>query len=480
MKRLASNKYFAILLLFFLSIAFLLLLSPSTSVIYNDKQYGGDGMIFHIIGRYWFEDGTLPYVGLWDLKGPIIYLLNGFGFLISHTQKGLFILQTIFLFWTLYVTFLFFKLRYNAISSLVLTFGASLCMALNYECGDCVEEFTLPFLVLSYYYIYKWGISYESGQIDHNSKYALLYGLTLGVSLLTRLTNAIGMMGAVAFICIVLIYNKKWKNLLSNAMEFVIGFLIILLPFVLYFSANDALDDMWYGTVLYNMEYAKNSVGGHSLNSILSIYLYGTVLLIYGIYKTIIEKKYIIGGLWASSIVLMQYWLFGSNGYAHYGLLCYPALCVLINEIYLYLRENHIPMSYFQVVFLLFGMTVFGLRFQRTIKYSAMYNDNSAAQSLIEIIPEEERSSVIMYNCNVELYLVNNIKPDNPYFGLQDFESQRGPSLKRKIYESYDRKKTKWVLFRSMKDKSVIEPILKEKYSLFHQEGNYQLYKINN
>lgn len=474
-----NNKASVFFVIFLLSVAFLLLLSPTTSILYNEKQFSVDGTVFHIVGRYWFEDGTLPYVGLWDLKGPIIYLLNGIGFLISHSEKGMFVVQTVFLLATLYITYHFFYLNYNALQSLVLTFGASLCLALNYESGNCVEEFCLPFLVLSYYYIYRWSLRYNKDNIvEHDSKLSVIYGMSLGVSLLTRLTNAIGFMGAVAFICIVIIINKKWCNLVYNALFFILGFLIIVLPFVLYFSANNALYDMWYGTVLYNMEYAKNSVGGHSLNSLLSIYIYGTALLIYGIYKIAIEKKYINGSLWFFSIIMMQYWLFGSNGYAHYGLLCYPALCVLVNEVSIYIQKKHIPIRFFLIVFMIFGLTVFGLRFQRTLMYSSSYNDNRSAQLLIDKIPNTERNSVIMYNCNGELYLLNDIKPDNPYFSQQEFESQRGPSLANRVYNSFNDRNSKWIIYHSSKNESIISPILNQKYHLLHEIGNYKLYRL--
>lgn len=458
------------------AIGVVLALSPITSPLYGDNQMGVDGAVFYTIGRYWFEDGTLPYVDLWDLKGPIIYIVNGIGYLISQSIQGLLYVQVLFLFASLLFVYKLFSLRFSTYVTLVLTIGAALSLALNYEGGDCVEEFNMPFLVLSYYFIYRWSLDSNEGVVEHNHLHATVYGMTLGVALMTRLTNAVGVMGAVAFICVALLGQKKYKNLFANALWFVIGFIIVSLPIILYFWMNDALYEMWYGTILYNMEYAKNSVGGHSIVPMITIYLYGTALLFYGLYTILIRRKYVKGSLWVSSIVLMVYWLFGSNGYAHYGLLCFPALCVLVNEIGSTLCSNQKRTFIFTAIFLMFGVTVFGLRLHRTIGYSQV-ESNPAPQILIEQIPEAERNSVVMYNCEPELYYYNKIKPDNPYFSQQDFESCRGESLRKRIYEEFSMRNTKWLLYRSWVEESVIMPIIDQQYELYSQSGKYTLYK---
>lgn len=49
----------------------MLCLSTSTSPLYN-IPYAGDTAMFQTIGKYWAE-GSLPYVDLWDSKGPLIF-----------------------------------------------------------------------------------------------------------------------------------------------------------------------------------------------------------------------------------------------------------------------------------------------------------------------------------------------------------------------------------------------------------------------
>lgn len=458
------------------AIGFLLALSPITSLLYGDNQMGVDGAVFYTIGRYWFEDGTLPYAGLWDLKGPIIYIVNGIGYLISHSVRGLFPVQVLFFTVSLIFVHRFFCLRFSPHVALALTIGAAFSMALNYEGGDCVEEFNMPFLVLSYYFIYRWSMNCKESVAEHNHLHATVYGMTLGVALMTRLTNAVGVMGAVTFICIALLIQKKYKNFFANAAWFVIGFATISLSVILYFWKNDALYEMWYGTILYNLEYAKNSVGGHNIVPMVTIYLYGTALLFYGLYTILIRRNYVIGGLWVSSIVLMVYWLFGSNGYAHYGLLCFPALCVVVNEIGSALCSNQKRTILLTALFLMFGVTVFGLRLHRTIGYSQVQS-NPDPQTLIDQIPEDERNSVIMYNCEPELYYYNDIKPDNPYFSQQDFESCRGESLKKRVFDEFTTRNTKWLLYRSWIEESVIRTIIDHQYEVYSQSGKYILYK---
>ena len=63
--------------------------------------------------------------------------------------------------------------------------------------------------------------------------------------------------------------KKKWLNLFHNAISFIIGFLVLSVPFVVYFWAKGALYEMWYGTILYNIDYLTESNRG--LKSIIDL-----------------------------------------------------------------------------------------------------------------------------------------------------------------------------------------------------------------
>ena len=71
-----SNKvlYWHVICLFIISTITILILSTSTSFLYSYYEQL-DSIVFQQIGKEWLN-GVLPYRDIWDLKGPLIFLLN--------------------------------------------------------------------------------------------------------------------------------------------------------------------------------------------------------------------------------------------------------------------------------------------------------------------------------------------------------------------------------------------------------------------
>lgn len=69
-----------------------------------------------------------------------------------------------------------------------------------------------------------------------------------------RLTNAVFICVIVMVICIELIFEKKWKELLRCAQLFVLGTTVAVLPFVIYYAANGALKSMIDAAFLFRIQ----------------------------------------------------------------------------------------------------------------------------------------------------------------------------------------------------------------------------------
>ena len=80
------NRLICEIIIFVASLCFLLLFSSSTRPGSPDP-IAGDQAMFMTIGKYWAK-GVLPYVGLWDSKGPIIFFINALGYLIFGSKTG--------------------------------------------------------------------------------------------------------------------------------------------------------------------------------------------------------------------------------------------------------------------------------------------------------------------------------------------------------------------------------------------------------
>ena len=75
--------------IFLASVLFVFLFSMSTSPLYN--SLGDDSAIFQAVGRGWTE-GLLPYVDLFENKGPLIFFVDAIGYMI-YPRSGILLLQ---------------------------------------------------------------------------------------------------------------------------------------------------------------------------------------------------------------------------------------------------------------------------------------------------------------------------------------------------------------------------------------------------
>ena len=67
------------------------LFTESTSPLFSG--WGYDSAMFQTIGKYWVE-GYLPYVDLYDHKGPMIFFINALGYGLGG-RNGVYIIQVL-------------------------------------------------------------------------------------------------------------------------------------------------------------------------------------------------------------------------------------------------------------------------------------------------------------------------------------------------------------------------------------------------
>ena len=84
-KKLLLSEY---VLLSLMAIFYILIFSTTTSPFWGEP-FAGDSAMFQTIGKYWAK-GHLPYVSLWDSKGPIIFFINAIGYFLTDSNLGVF------------------------------------------------------------------------------------------------------------------------------------------------------------------------------------------------------------------------------------------------------------------------------------------------------------------------------------------------------------------------------------------------------
>ncbi|MDE5609386.1 MAG: hypothetical protein K2I66_03255 [Bacteroidales bacterium] len=376
---------------------------------------GVDSAIFKIMGLGILE-GKLPYRDLFDHKGPLIFYLNALG--LAGGKTGLLLLHILFLSVTLYLVYLascFFTSCRNAfwISLISLLFWAIFIQE-----GNQVEFFMLPTIALSLYLtlrIYK----------DPDKIFGSYFiGLCFAWILLLRMSDAVMQVGGFfAGVCLYGFFKKRFKKTLLSILWFLAGAATLILPFIIYFAAQNALPEFWYGNFTFNYLYSQ---GAHR-----SPYNYGnTNILIFLLLSCILAvgKKKELSYLYFIfvPVAALSYFLVGKYNFPHYYLIYMPlfALCtsLLCNKYYISL-----------VLWILIAGCGFAhpgrnvrqstdswvWQLQQNKKTTRIYEE---AGKLFACVPDNEKDDIWCYNVvsfgngNLGIFPYHGIVPCNRFF----------------------------------------------------------------
>lgn len=449
---------------------FCLKFSLTTSVLYSIKCT--DQSIFYIIGKYWAQ-GHLPYVELWDHKGPLIFLINCLGFSLTGSEAGIFIIQVLSLSVFIYFTFLSFSLFFKPFISCLLTIVSLFWLACSYEGGNLTEEYLLPFLAAAIYLTIIWLQNNERKPNPHNPWQAFLFGVILGFCFLTRLTNALSSCGAMFAIFLILTYQKQWVNLLKNIIMYVLGFCFLTIPFFVYFSLKGGLDEMLFGTLFYNFENIVDTTsrsirigfGNNNLLlfSIMSVNSIGLIAV--SIFSILMEPKQRASSLvWLFASLLITIWLLSSNLCSHYRTLIVPFFPILLKE--LIRIRIHFP----RLAIVLSALIIIGPIFLTLRKWNSFvdYFDNSQTIDRLvtyveETVPDSEMNSFVGWNICQGVYVALDVKPCYRNFSLQQSQYPKSNRLRTDILKEFSSLQAKSILVYGTD--TLIDPILKAHYS---------------
>lgn len=462
-----KRNIYIIIILIITAISFVSIFSYTTSPIYSELSDTPDSPIFQIIGKYWINGSGIPYKDLWDLKGPYIFLINAVGYGLTDTRTGVYIMQIIFMTCTILGILNINLLYYSLKQAVIMTFFSLLPLSYIYEGGNLTEEYLLPFLSFSFYYILQWVTEFErSKKTTHFPFYAFLYGIVLGLSLMSRLTNALSLCAAVAIIAFTLLYNKEYKNLILNASAFLIGFGLSVIPFLFYFHYHHALAEMWKATFLYPIEYASNStkdvidIGVHYF--ILSYWSSLLLLIVVALLIVHNRKVTIRTCLWFMAAFLPFLWFCQGNGFGHYGMIVFPLFSIAMIEV----SNLQLKTMFVSVIIIMIVACASKLRYMH-ILYNSHNTELSDYRKFLKTIPDVGYLSFVAYNCTPNIYLDLNIRPAVPYFSLQDFAIGRNQQLCKDITCSFQERQVEWILLsKDSTEQPHIHQILDKDYNI--------------
>lgn len=244
---------------FLMSLFFIAINSDSTSPLFWGIFC--DSSVFQYMG-YSILQGKIPYTDLFDHKGLLLYCINALGYLI-HPKIGVMLLQTLNLTLTMMVWYkILNSIKTEWMKYLILTL-ALLGLYAYFDGGNLEEEWCLVFIsypILAYFESKKNGNVFSNRQL-------FAIGFCLGAIAMIRL-NIMAPVLSILFYCLIEALWKKEYQYIGRAFKWsFLGFVIFPVLgciYMFYLNGFTGLDDMFYATVLFNLDYASNShIGSH-------------------------------------------------------------------------------------------------------------------------------------------------------------------------------------------------------------------------
>lgn len=501
--RLKKEIIVDILVSFTCGFLMILLAAHATSIL-NNVNYGSDSAWIQLVAKAWTE-GLVPYLDTFDHKGPMYFAIDALGYLFPNSRLGLYIVESLMM--SAQILILLKCIRLVCRENKSLRIIQLICLVLfvlfyTYTMcdGGLSEEYSNLFLLISFYYLLKYYyLYYEKGTKCHPWKHAFVYGMCFGAITMIRINNAASMCIYIFFIIVILIKNKEWKNLGQNAIAALLGALVVIVPFCIYFYSKGALYEFWHYAFEYNYNYMKIKMGTSS-QPIKRLFFYlvpELMLIVSGVY-VYLRKKYILATATIVCALLQTYMLLSGAQFTHYFMLGIPLIIVAYFN-FVISEEEFVPehllkgilIVFFlipQMVCIVFGIHNLPRKFEETfgkdtISEKQEYNDNLL--KMISLIPEDERDDVGSYNikgCQKVIFLISDVKPAPRHMLATELHTTYDYSVMQMTMEWFYDNNPKWIIMPDSSEMPEMQEYLAGRYELVYSaslpnDDNMYLYE---
>lgn len=432
--------------LFLLSIFTLFIFSTSSSPLFVNC-YNGDGSFFQAMGDAVLA-GKTPYTELFDHKGPVLFYLQALMQFCAPGKTGIFLTQVANLFLILII--LLYTTRVFTRSSLHIFL--SLCsflllFVLTIHHGNQTEEYSLlhsmvaVYLAVRFYFVDNRQISWWKG---------IILGLCFSLSFWMRANNA-GMVSACfAFMFLILLMDKNWKQLSKITFAFVGTVVCFSLFVIAYFHSIGALEEMLNATFLFNLKYMG---GGEILFSFNVAFLFISVLvamvfsLIGGSYLLFKKNKDKNIPLFALLLLLFGVLPMCSiRMFDHYLTVAIPVFSVGL----IFFFASGADAKYFRrglwLLFIILILQLIPKLKMMSWCYSFTDDYEQVVTEIKSKIPPSEYDEVYAYDLVSGFYIISGIKPYYKYFLAQEFHGAVSGDLFLEIDSMFISHPPKWVV----------------------------------
>lgn len=450
------------------SIAFVCIFSYSTSPFYD--FLGCDSSIFQVVGKYWAL-GYLPYVDLFENKGPLLFLINALGYAI-YPRVGIIFFQipamyvTILLIWRTLSIFLSGKAKIAAFSFTIVY------LAIYSIDGNRTEEWSMPFLMAATYFFLR-GMKTADGKFFCPPLVGLINGVGFGAGVMLRVINGLPICCLAFLSAIFLFRDGEIKILRQNVVNFFISAVIVVLPFVIYFAAQNSLYEMLYGTILLNVSYTEQRENfllthmdefiGHIFINFMPLYL----LIAFSAIEFVKKKSRLaFSGIFCG--VMMFVLLFKLSPYLGYLALITPLLPLLFAVMKNFFEDlraiwtvegvsiKRTALKFAIMLLMIYPIFLGYMIFDRIIYNNSEFLNKYYTEELNNIsrlenfIPADERDSVMIWSEGTHAshwILATNIVPRCRFFGNIKAFAEIDNSVKNEWLATAREIKPRWIIY---------------------------------
>ncbi|MCR4904098.1 MAG: hypothetical protein K6A23_14665 [Butyrivibrio sp.] len=458
-----------------LLVATLLQLEYSPIGIMKKDVTGVDASVFKYVA-FAMSKGQLPYKDVFDHKGPLIYFLDYIGMKISF-YRGSWIIEFVFVFLTLVIFYKIARLKCSEISSVVVVFVATTPLYEYFYGGGLVEEYAMFFIGFATYIFLDYFINQKITGIR-----LIACGMCFGAVLMLRANMATLWVAFCIGVLLKCLIEKNIKDIIHFISLFLIGIMIIVLPFVIWMGMNGILSDFVEVYINFNMFYSSVEAGHTSIIGRIDTFdrfaketfiIISVALICYKIYK---ERKLLDIVYLAYIIITLVFTSMSGWKSAHYAMIFVPIYVYPLSLIWEKKDSVAAPIFLVGIFYIMIFMVIpvwmdASLNFAKTvIEPKEMAPENKEIVEVISNFSDEE-DYISVYGNSDWIYVVTH-RLSASRFSYQTPVCDMVPEYMDQYWNDLNENQPKLFVTKNIEDKKVKEFLDNNQYDLLWKSGN--------
>lgn len=246
--------------------AFLLMFFCSRmSPLYPFNEWSDINLYFNI-GKGIFNGRTL-YTESFDHKGPLIFFIYGFGYLISNTSfLGMYLIESLAWGAMIIAGYLTARLYLDKIYAFIVALVFPVLVLSYTGEGGSAEEFIVIIQSLSLYLFVRYFKDKENTK--HKPLFMFIHGFLSAMVILIKINLVLFWFFPLLAVFITLLSAKQYNNLFRNIVAYAAGVAVACLPIFIYLIYNNALSEAWNVYIVLNGTYATFASLGETIEGL--------------------------------------------------------------------------------------------------------------------------------------------------------------------------------------------------------------------